>query len=45
MILTNNKKYNFPREILSRTSTKRTMFSLSGRRMGRYAYCMGAGWL
>ena len=44
MILTNNKKDNFPREILSRTSTKRTMFSLSGGRMGRYAYCMGAGW-
>lgn len=44
MLLINKKKDNLPREILSRTSSKRTMFSISGRHMSRYAYCIGTGW-
>jgi len=44
MLLINKKKGNLPREILSRTSSKRSMFSISGRHMSRYAYCIGTGW-
>jgi len=44
MLLINKKKYNLPREILIRTSSKRTMFSISGRHMSRYAYGIGTGW-
>jgi len=44
MLLINKKKGNLPREILSRTLSKRSMFSISGRHMSRYAYCIGTGW-